>query len=75
MDSPHLTPELLASATESIVQTRGGRQRAAVPRPIGECFFVNDLTPGELSDALAAHREISRDLPREGGRADMVTAA
>jgi 3-dehydroquinate synthetase len=75
VDSPHLTPELLVAATESIVQTRGGLQRAAVPRPIGECFFVNDLTPGELVDALAAHREICGGLPRRGGGDDMYTAA
>lgn len=75
VDSPHLTPELLATATESIIQTRGGLQRAAVPRPIGECFFVNDLTTGELAGALAEHRELSHGLPREGGGADMYTAA
>ncbi len=75
VDSPHLTPELLTAATESIVQTRGGLQRAAVPRPIGTCFFVNDLTPGELEETLAAHRALCRDLPREGGGADMYTAA
>lgn len=75
VDSPHLTPELLAVATESIVQTRGGLQRAAVPRPIGECFFVNDLTPGELADALTAHREICSGLPRRGDGDDMYTAA
>ncbi len=75
VDSPHLTPGLLVAATESIVQTRGGLQRAAVPRPIGECHFVNDLTPVELQETLAAHREICRDLPREGGGDGMYTAA
>ncbi len=75
IDSTHLTPELLVAATESIVQTRGGLQRAAVPRPIGECFFVNDLTPGELDRTLAAHKEICRGYPRHGGGEDMFTAA
>ena len=30
------------------MQTRDGLLRAAVPRPIGTCFFVNDLAPAEL---------------------------
>ena len=33
LDSPYLTPELLRKATDSIVQTRDGLLRAAVPRP------------------------------------------
>lgn len=66
LDSPHLTPELLLRATELITQTRDGQQRAAVPRPIGTCFFINDLTPDELEAALAAHREACRRYPREG---------
>ena len=48
LDSPYLTPELLATATASILQTRDGLLRAAVPRPVGTCFFVNDLTQAEL---------------------------
>ncbi|MFB9385540.1 sedoheptulose 7-phosphate cyclase [Pseudonocardia petroleophila] len=73
IDSPHLTAELLVSATESIVQTRGGQQRAAVPRPIGECFFVNDLTSDELTAALAEHRRTCAAYPRAGDGVDMVT--
>lgn len=75
IDSPHLTPELLLAATESIVRTRGGLLRAAVPWPIGECFFVNDLTPDELRHALATHRELSQGYPRRGGGDDMFTGA
>ncbi|MEJ2865210.1 sedoheptulose 7-phosphate cyclase [Actinomycetospora flava] len=66
LDSPYLTPELLARATDSILQTRDGLLRAAVPRPIGTCFFVNDLDAAELTDALAAHREVCAALPRAG---------
>ena len=75
VDSPYLTPELLLAATEAIVRTRGGLQRAAVPRPIGECYFVNDLTPEELTDTLHAHREICRSHPRGGDGVDMVAGA
>ncbi|CAN5492031.1 hypothetical protein BH10ACT1_BH10ACT1_03960 [soil metagenome] len=66
IDSPYLTSELLAQGTESITQTRGGLLRAAVPRPIGTCAFINDLSHSELEHALVAHRAICRQLPREG---------
>ncbi|MDT8914748.1 sedoheptulose 7-phosphate cyclase [Amycolatopsis sp. PS_44_ISF1] len=66
LDSEHLTPELLARATAQIVQTRDGRQRAAVPRPIGHCDFVNDLTEIELTEALSAHRQTCRIYDRDG---------
>jgi 3-dehydroquinate synthase len=75
LDSRHLTPELLHRATESIVQTRGGLLRAAVPRPIGTCYFVNDLTPLELEQALVAHKELVRRLPRGGDGVDVYAPA
>lgn len=71
LDSPYLTPELLHRATESIVQTRGGLLRAAVPRPIGTCHYINDLSPVELEEALFAHRELVRGLPRGGEGVDV----
>ncbi len=66
LDSEHLTPELLERATHAILQVRDGELRAAVPRPIGACHFVNDLTYEELVDALAEHRETVRRYPRGG---------
>ena len=73
LDSPHLTPELLREATDSILQTRDGLLRAAVPRPIGTCHFINDLTADELDEALAAHQEVCRRYPRAGEGEDMFT--
>ncbi|HSK59396.1 MAG TPA: sedoheptulose 7-phosphate cyclase [Actinomycetospora sp.] len=66
LDSPLLTPDVLRRGTEAIVATRGGHLRAAVPRPIGACHFVNDLGADELAETLEAHRALCRDLPREG---------
>ena len=66
MTSPHLTPELLRKATASITQTRDGLLRAAVPRPIGTCHFVNDLGADELDEALVAHRALCQGYPRGG---------
>ncbi|MEJ8282056.1 sedoheptulose 7-phosphate cyclase [Pseudonocardia spirodelae] len=71
VDSPYLTPQLLAEATESITQTRAGQLRAAVPSPIGTCHFVNDATPAELAEALAAHKDVVAGLPTASGGVDM----
>lgn len=66
LDSPHLTPELLDKGTEAIKQTRDGLLRAAVPRPIGTCFYVNDLEADEAASTLGAHRERVAKYPRAG---------
>jgi 3-dehydroquinate synthetase len=71
LNSPYLTVGLLQEATKSIVQTRGGLLRAAVPRPIGTCHFVNDLAPDELDQALAAHQQVCRGYPRGGDGEEM----
>jgi demethyl-4-deoxygadusol synthase len=73
LNSPYLTAELLGKATDSIVQTRDGLLRAAVPRPIGTCSFVNDLSMGELEQALEVHREVCRGYPRGGNGEEMFT--
>jgi 3-dehydroquinate synthetase len=59
IDSPYLTADLLAEGTRAIVKTRDGLLRAPVPRPIGECHFINDLDEAELESALSAHRELA----------------
>ncbi len=66
IDSPYLTSELLRRATASIVQTRGGTLRAAVPNPVGTCVFLNDLTDDELDTMLLEHRDVARGYPRDG---------
>ncbi|GAB3270974.1 sedoheptulose 7-phosphate cyclase [Kineosporia babensis] len=74
LDSPELTPELLHRATASILQTRHGLLRAAMPRPIGTCFFVNDLSSAELEEGLAEHRRVVSRYPRGGHGEDMFAA-
>lgn len=73
LDSDYLTPELLSAATDSILRTRDGILRAAVPAPIGSCRFLNDITTDELADALAIHKKICLDLARGGAGIDMFT--
>lgn len=71
LGSEHLTTDLLHRATDSIIQTRDGLLRAAVPRPIGTCAFLNDVTPDELESTLAVHEELCRTYPRGGAGEDM----
>lgn len=70
IDSPYLTPDLLIAATESIMKTRDGLLRAAMPDPVGTCRFVNDLGVDELVRALDAHRRECARYPRAGGGCD-----
>lgn len=66
LDHPLLQSDLVWEATESIIQTRDGLLRAAVPRPVGTCFFINDLTREEMEAALVEHKEICAKFPRGG---------
>lgn len=75
LDSPFLTPELLRKGTESIVQTRDGLLRAALPKPIGTCVFANDLDADQLDRMLEVHKELVRSYPRQGDGEDMFTAS
>ena len=70
LDHPLLDIDLLWYATESITQTRDGLQRAAMPKPIGECCFVNDLTIEELEAALSEHKRLCANYPRAGAGID-----
>ena len=72
--SPFLTADLIERATASILQTRDGLLRAAVPRPIGTCHFVNDLTAGELVELLEVHQALCASYPRGGEGVEQYTA-
>lgn len=74
LDSPHLTAELLSEATTSILKTRDGLLRAAVPAPIGACIFLNDVTVEELADTLTLHKKICLDYRNAGDGVDMFTS-
>ena len=73
LDSEHLTPELLEQATASILKTRDGLLRAAIPDPIGSCRFLNDVTTDELVDTLTLHKKICFEYPRSGDGVDVFT--
>ena len=70
LDHPMLDGNLLWDATSAITLTRDGLQRAAMPRPIGTCFFVNNLTREELDAVLVEHKSICGSYPRSGAGID-----
>jgi 3-dehydroquinate synthetase len=70
LDHPKLDIELTWEATQSIVSTRDGLLRAAVPHPIGVCHFINDLTREELEASLNEHKQLCCRYPRAGAGVD-----
>ncbi len=70
LDHPLMEADLMWKATESIIQTRDGKLRAAVPCPIGTCHFINDLSYDELEEAIADHKRLCVDYPRSGDGLD-----
>ena len=70
LDHPLMEIDLMWKATQSIVLTRDGLLRAALPKPIGTCYFMNDLTREELESAIADHKRICADYPRAGAGID-----
>lgn len=70
IDHPLFDEVLLAKATDAILKTRDGKLRAAIPAPLGECIFLNDVSAEEMNQALAAHKEVVKTFPREGAGID-----
>jgi demethyl-4-deoxygadusol synthase len=66
LDHQLLDTDLAWKATKSIVETRDGKLRAAMPRPIGTCYFMNDLAREELAEAIAKHKLLCQSYPRGG---------
>ncbi|RMY53865.1 hypothetical protein D0865_05028, partial [Hortaea werneckii] len=66
MDHPQFDEEILDKGTQAIMKTRDGLLRAAVPKPLGSCVFLNDVSQEELASALRTHKKIMKEYPREG---------
>jgi len=75
LDHPLFDGPLVWKATESIIQTRDGLQRAAVPKPIGECHFLNDITREEIDEVLAIHKALVKTMARSGDGVDAFVDA
>lgn len=66
MDHHQFDEEILAKATAAILRTRDGLLRAAVPNPIGQCIFLNDVSAEEMNEALRRHKLLMKEYPRNG---------
>lgn len=66
MDHHQFDEDILDKATVAILKTRDGKLRAAVPNPIGNCTFLNDVEATELNAALRRHKELMKEYPRNG---------
>ncbi|KAI6834882.1 Dehydroquinate synthase-like protein [Hortaea werneckii] len=66
MDHPQFNEEILEQGTQAIMKTRDGLLRAAVPKPLGSCVFLNDVSQEELASALRTHKKLMKEYPREG---------
>ena len=66
MDHHQFNGEILDKGTEAILKTRDGKLRAAVPAPLGQCVFLNDVSQEEMLIALQRHKEVMKRYPRNG---------
>jgi 3-dehydroquinate synthase len=70
MNHPLFDDVLLSKGTEAILKTRDGMLRAAIPCPLGQCVFLNDVTQDEMNKALKIHQDLMKEYPREGAGID-----
>lgn len=75
MDHHLFNEEILAKGTAAILKTRDGLLRAAVPNPIGQCTFLNDVSADEMNAALKRHKHLMREYPRNGEGLDAYVDA
>jgi len=67
--------ELLMEAQTKMIEKRGGRLWAPLPRGrIGACDYADDVSSEELRDAVEYHHALCASLPREGAGVEMYLA-
>lgn len=66
MDHHQFNEDILDKATKAILRTRDGLLRAAVPSPLGQCVFLNDVSMEEMNAALHKHKDLMKNFPRNG---------
>ncbi|KZL74961.1 3-dehydroquinate synthase [Colletotrichum tofieldiae] len=66
MDHPQFDEDMLDKATSAILKTRDGKLRAAVPSPLGQCEFLNDVSHEDMCAALKVHKDLMKEYPRAG---------
>lgn len=66
IDHPQFDEDVLERGTQAILKTRDGKLRLAVPNPLGQCTFLNDVSKEEMLDALRTHKALMKEYPRQG---------
>lgn len=66
IDHHQFDEDILDKGTKAILRTRDGKLRLAVPNPIGNCVFLNDVTQEEMMQALRKHKAAMKLYPRNG---------
>merc|ERR1712193_513572 len=59
--------DLVAAANKKVVEKRGGNLCAPVPKQLGKCGYINDLSRQKLDATLDDYKTICSSFPR-GGR-------
>ncbi|KAH8148056.1 uncharacterized protein LAJ45_07820 [Morchella importuna] len=75
IDHPLFDEVLLAKGTDAILKTRDNKLRAAIPAPLGQCCFLNDVTMTDMNEALRLHKMIVKEFPRQGEGLDAFVDA
>jgi len=75
MDHELFNEDMLDRATKAILKPRDGLLSAAVPSPLGNCVFSNDVSTEEMNAALRHHRTVVRQYPRKGAGIDAYVDA
>ena len=70
IDHPLFDGAMIAAGTEAIMKTRDGKLRAAIPAPLGQCIFLNDVSADDMNLALKMHKAVCSELPRGGAGLD-----
>jgi 3-dehydroquinate synthase len=75
MDHELFDENVLKKGIEAIYGVRDGFLHAAVPAPLGQCQFMEDVTEEEFNEALKLHKDICSKYPRGGAGLDAYVDA
>ena len=58
--------DLIYASQEKIVDKRGGALCAPVPKTLGQCGYIQDLSKERLTETMAEYKKICETYPRQG---------
>ena len=60
--------EMLQRGMAAILKTRDGLQRLVLPKPLGKCYFANDVSDDEFVKVLKQHKDyVNQRFPATKG--------